>query len=267
MRRRASRIIRREDGITARTRCLRSAVAAAVMGAAIAGVAPRTGAQDLVPRAALELLQATPPAPVAMPSSRAPHPVSLKRAMLYSALVPGLGEAYSGHPYRAVLQGSAEAAVWTSYATFKVQEGLREDRAREFAIHEAGAVPNGDEDYYKAVGQYLRAEGPGMWNEFVRRRARDTGEVVGREYTGAEAWAWTSEASFDRYRKLRRDMLTAGDRATNTLAFALLNRVVSVVSVMQAVRADHAHEHRLGMRIDPGRDPFEVARIGLWEHF
>jgi hypothetical protein len=246
------------------------AIAAAAIGAAMPGAATRVAAQEasaLLPRASLDLLQATPPPSMGTTTMNAPHTVSLKRAALYSALLPGLGEAYSGHPYRAVVQGSAEAAIWISYATFKVQKGLRGDRAREFAIYYAGAVQSGNEDYFKAIGQYLRAEGPGMWNEYVRRRARDTGEIVGREYTGAEAWAWTSQDSFDRYRILRRDMLTAGDHATNTLAFLLLNRVVSVVSVVQAVRSDHAHAREFGLRIDPGYAPLQVARVGLWDRF
>jgi len=246
------------------------AVAVATIVALTTGVAAPAGAQTsppMLPRASLDLLQATPPPTAAVPTAGARHPVSLKRAVLYSALLPGLGEAYSGHPYRATIQFTAEGVIWASYATFKVQENLREDRAREFAIYYAGAVANGDEAYYKAVGQYLRAEGPGMWNEYVRRRARDTGEIVGREYTGVEAWAWTSQESFGRYRTLRRDMLSAGDNATNTLAFLLLNRVVSMVSVVQAVRSDHAHAQQLGLRIDPGHAPFDVARVGLWDRF
>jgi hypothetical protein len=184
-----------------------------------------------------------------------------------SAFLPGLGEAYTGHTTRALISGSAEAAIWISYATFKVQENVRGDRSREFAVHYAGALASGDEDYFKAVGQFVRAEGAGMWNEYVRRQARDTGEVIGREYVGPEAWAWTSDERYADYRDLRRDMLTANDHASSALAFAIVNRVVSVVSVMQAVRSDHKHEQRLGLRLDAGTSPTQIARVGLWNPF
>jgi hypothetical protein len=192
----------------------------------------------------------------------------MKKAALLSALLPGLGEAYAGHSTRAVVQMSAEAAIWISYATFQVQEDLRSDRARDFAVHYAGALANGDEEYYKAVGQALRAEGPGQWNEYVRRQERDTGEDVGREYTGQEAWAWTSDERFEDYRELRRDMLSADENATTALAFAIVNRVVSVVSVCQAVRSDHKHaEQALGFRLDSGASSRQVARLGIWNRF
>jgi hypothetical protein len=221
----------------------------------------------LLPRAGLDFLQVQPPPAAARSPAGAPRYVPMWKAALLSAVLPGLGEAYSGHTNRAIVQGSVEAGIWISYATFKVQEDLRGDRAREFAIHYAGAVSSGNEDYYKAVGQFLRAEGPGMWNEYVRRQLRDTGEVVGREYTGGEAWAWTSEERYIDYRRLRRDMLTADDRATNMLAFAILNRVVSVASVVQAVRSDHARAREFGLRIEPGDGRFEIGRLGLWNRF
>jgi hypothetical protein len=222
---------------------------------------------SLLPRPGLQALQTQAPPATGMAAPAQQRHVPIWQAALMSAALPGLGEAYTGHTNRAVMSMTAEAAIWISYATFQVQENLRGDRAREFAIHYAGAITNGDEDYYKAVGQFERAEGAGMWNEFVRRELRDTGETVGREYTGAEAWAWTSEDRFGQYRDLRRDMLTADDRAKGALAFAILNRVVSVVSVVQAVRSDHKREQQLGLRLESGDSPTQLARLGLWNRF
>jgi hypothetical protein len=198
-----------------------------------------------------------------------PRRVSIARAALLSALVPGLGEYYSGHRTRALVSGTAEAAVWTSYVTFKVQEDLRGDRAIEYAIAYAGATPGSDDDYFQAVGQFLRAEGPGMWNEFVRRRERDTGEILGREYFGDDAWAWPSVDRFIEYRELRKASLSAGERATNALAFAIVNRVVSVASVVQAVRSDHKRQDRaLGLRLAPVLEPAGLAwRFGVERRF
>lgn len=225
-----------------------------------------------VPRPGLYALQNPAPqatAPTPATDGAAPAGRSVYRAAFLSALVPGLGEYYTGHRYRALVSGTLEGAVWTSFVTFKVQEQLRGDRAIEYATSYAGAAAGADEEYYKAVGQFLRAEGPGQWNEFVRRRARDTGEIVGREYEGGEAWAWTSLDRFIDYRQLRKGKLTAADRATNALAFALVNRIVSVVSVVQAVRSDHSRSERaLGLRLEahPGLEAPEW-RVGLGGRF
>jgi len=236
--------------------------------------AAMSGTDVFLPRPGLHALQN--PAPEVQAAGMTPGdaggtggPVSVYQAALRSALLPGWGEHYSGHNTRALVSGTCEGAIWTSYIAFKVQEDVRGERAIEYATAYAGALAGGDEDYYKAVGQFRRAEGPGMWNEFVRRRERDTGEVVGREYTGSEAWAWTSIDRFVDYRQLRKGKLTAGDHATNALAFALVNRIISVVSVVQAVRSDHARTERaLGLRLEahPGREAPEW-RLGLAGRF
>jgi len=248
-----------------------ASLALAAGAAAMDARATFTAPPPLVPSARLQLLQETGGMARAAESPRAAAPKgTIYRAALLSALVPGLGEYVSGHRTRALISGAAEAGIWTSFITFKVQEDLRSDRAREYAFAFAGARPGGDEDYFKAMSLFVRAEGPGQWNEFVRRRSRDTGEVVGREYFGDEAWAWTSIERFIEYRQLRRGMLSADDHAKNAIAFAIANRIVSIVSTVQAIRSDshHAEEGGLGLRLEfggPGAAP--GACLGLVNRF
>jgi hypothetical protein len=244
-----------------------------ILALGLAGAAParaQTAPVSILPRPALQALQ-TASAPADEPAQLlSPHRKRMYKAALMSALVPGLGEYYTGHRRRALISGTLEAAIWTSFITFKVQEDLRGDRAIDYAVAFAGARPDGDDDYYKAVGQFLRSDGPGQWNEFVRRRARDTGEIVGREYGSGEGWAWSSLDRFIDYRGLRKDELTARDHARNALAVAIANRIVSMVSVVQAVRADaqRDEEQGLGLKLELGTTPAQqLARVGLWDRF
>ena len=230
---------------------------------------------SVLPRPGLHALQVTPPgssSPEMAVQGGGSRP--MYKAVLLSAAVPGLGEYYSGHLDRAVVFGSFEGAVWTSFITFRVQENLRARRAKEYAVAFAGArYPSchgcPDEDnYYKAVSQFLRNDGPGEWNEYVRRKLRDTGETVGHEYDGADGWAWTSQDRFEQYRTLRRQKLTAHDHATNALAFAVVNRIASIVDVVQAVRSGRGKEKRFGLKLEIGSLlPAPQARVGLWNHF
>src|SRR5881628_3525722 len=58
---------------------------------------------------------------VAAPSPLLPRQATYRAALL-SAVLPGAGEYYIGHTSRALLMGTLEGAVWTSYITFRVQE-------------------------------------------------------------------------------------------------------------------------------------------------
>ena len=240
-------------------------------GIAVCPAARAAAGQDasLLPRPGLQALQSSTmqaPEPQSAMSSL-PPPRELKWGLLLSAALPGAGEYYAGHMNRALAFGTVEAGIWISYATFKVQEDLRSDRAIEYAVAVAGAVPPdpgdgiADDDYFAAMAQFQRSEGQGQWNEFVRRRARDTGEVVGVEYTGDAAWAWPSEDHFVRYRDIRKSQLEAEDNATNMLAVAIVNRIASMVDVFQAMRSDAKQREELqqgfGLHLRLGHTPRE----------
>lgn len=249
------------------SRCCNTAAVICIVAAASVGTAQED--TSLLPRPSLQALDQPVDATAQPMPATAPKQVSLARAATLSAILPGLGEYYSGHNTRALLSGMGEAAVWISYGTFKVQEDVRGDRAIEYAIAYAGGTPGADDDYYQAMGQFQRAEGPGMWNEFVRKRERDTGEIVGVEYHGEDAWAWPSIERFIEYRELRQGSLAAAERATNALAFAIVSRVVSVISVVQAVRSDQKHaEAQFGVRMAPRLEPEGIAwRVGVEQRF
>lgn len=202
---------------------------------------------------------------------QATEPKSMRTALLLSALLPGLGEAYSGHSGRALVFFTVEGGIWISYATFKSQESLRRDRAIEFAVATAGAVPDGNDDYYSAMARFLRSDGPGQWNEFVRRRKRDFNEDVGVEYLGEAGWAWPSTDHFFDYRDLRRAQLEASDNATNMLAVLIVNRIASMLDVVQAMRSDakkREKEGQFGLKLELGRTPGEpLARLMLRNRF
>jgi hypothetical protein len=253
----------------------RAWIAAAILAAAALGPQAARGAADgLLPRPALGALEAAmqepPPLPTAPgPGQSVPRHPSLKWALLMSAVYPGTGELYAGHRNRGLMFATAETGIWITYATFSVQEDLRFDHAVDYAVAVAGAVPDGNDDYYTAVAQFLRTDGPGQWNEYVRRKARD-GEPVGVEYSGDAAWAWPSVDQFLNYRDLRRRSLEAGDNATNMLAVALVNRIASMLDVVQAMRSDASkrEENQLGLRLQLGRTPGEMlARLVVQKRF
>lgn len=162
---------------------------------------------------------------------------SLGRAMLYSLLLPGAGEAYMGYNTRAKVAMGTEIVIWSGFALFRYQGGLREDKYKEMARIQAGVEGERDEDYYLTISYYLSNED---YNVDVLREARflypdnrdeqlEYWEQNG--YFGEEGWAWpTVDAMLD-YADVRTDGKKSYRRATLMIGFAVLNRMISTVGL------------------------------------
>lgn len=195
-----------------------------------------------------------------------------RRAMLYSLILPGLGQHYSGRKERARVGFAVEAAIWASFLAFNVQEGQREDRYIEFAERFAGVETSGkDSDYWRTIANFERAEGDaGSANELVRRQARalypdDRAAQQAYEqangYFGDRVWDWQTSDNLARYRQLRGRAIDSGDRATYSIALALVHRVISVIDAARvANQANKAAAGQTNLLEPRGRLGFKLAR-------
>jgi hypothetical protein len=172
---------------------------------------------------------------------------SLSRAMLYSLLLPGTGEAYMGYNTRAKAALGAEVAIWAGFAYFTHQGGLREDRFKEMAYINAGVTGERDDDYYQAIAYYLTNYD---YNVDVLREARfyypydrdlqlEYWEENG--YFDADAWEWSTLEAMREYRDVRTESRKSYRRATLMLGFAVLNRMISMVGLYVSFKAGEQH--------------------------
>jgi hypothetical protein len=161
-----------------------------------------------------------------------------RKAMLYSLLLPGLGEYWLGHRTRAQIFFATEAGIWTAFGVFRVQGGNRKDRYREWASVFAGTPERDNDEYYRVLANYISSEGPFSANETVRRQARalypDDREaqdayLLANGHFGDDAWEWESEEAFDRYKQIRKSSLDSYDNASLTLGLLVANRLLSVL--------------------------------------
>ncbi len=169
-----------------------------------------------------------------------PELKNVKLAMLYSLLLPGLGESYLGHKGRATVFFVAEGAIWTSFAVFRIQGNHREELYKEFAEVHAGVAQRDDEDFYRTIGNFIAADGPFSANEQVRRQARsihpDDREAQDEyfeenAYTGDDAWRWLSEDRLERYGEMRGSAQNAYHNSELAVGLLVANRILSVVDV------------------------------------
>lgn len=162
---------------------------------------------------------------------------SMGKALLLSLVVPGTGQQYIGSHKRARGMWVAEAAIWTTYAVFTVQGSNREDKYKEMAGMFAGVSGSRDDDYYEAIGYYITNY---EYNIDVKNESRyiypydpalQDQYVLDNGYFGGDAWEWDSVDRQLEYKDTRTASKESYRRATLTVGFAVLNRMVSMIDV------------------------------------
>ena len=172
--------------------------------------------------------------------------LSMTRAILYSLLLPGLGDWYAGRKDRATAFFIVDAALWTTFIVFQVQGHQREDAYKEFAQIFAG-VENTDhsDDFYSTVGQFASSD---EYEADFKKESRldlwpDVGydalenHYVDNRLADFEEWAWHSFESRVDYRQMRSSSKLSYRRSSYLLAAAALNRVIASVFAYQAVKS------------------------------
>lgn len=205
--------------------------------------------------------------------ARVSNRVSPGRAMLYSLLLPGLGQQYAGRVERARLSYVIEGAIWTSFAVFRLQSAAQKDRFIEYAQRVGSVNPSGkDDEYWRLIANYERSEGDaGSANEFVRRQARalypdDRAAQQAYEqangYFGDMAWDWQTSDNLVRYKQLRSRSIDSHDRGRYSIALALVHRVISVIDVARIARIENRAEESGQNRALEPRGQFGLALGG-----
>jgi hypothetical protein len=177
--------------------------------------------------------------------------ISMRRAILYSLLLPGLGEYYAGRTLRAKAFFAVEAGIWTSFAVLRAQGYMREDRYKKFAVEFAGiSGTDFSDDFYKTIGQYdsssdyeaeFKAEGRvEIWPD-VGYYALEQYYVENR-ITDFEEWAWDSFERRIEFHEMRSSSRLAYRRSLYMIAAAAANRVASAFSTYQIFKSGRGQD-------------------------
>ncbi|MBN1886263.1 MAG: hypothetical protein JW876_12170 [Candidatus Krumholzibacteriota bacterium] len=187
---------------------------------------------------------------------------------LASFLLPGLGQQRLGHTVRSRVYFALEGAAWVAIGSFLWQGYAREEAYRDYAVAFANiASADLDDDYYKMIAGYRSSDGPGGYNEYIRREARDLyptdAEAMENYYeanaiVGDQSWRWENETAFDRYRDLRDGSRSSYRRALYAGVFAAMLRVVSTVDAVRLAQGANA-EPALSLELDHRGGLFMLA--------
>ncbi|MCX5752529.1 MAG: hypothetical protein NTW97_02650 [Candidatus Krumholzibacteria bacterium] len=174
--------------------------------------------------------------------------ISAMNAAAWSLLLPGLGQQRAGHTLSAKIFYGIEAATWISVASFLWMGYDREHTYKDYAVVFANVQGTShSKDFYRTIGEYMASDGPGGYNEAVRREARDLyypnlaaieSYYRARAMTGDESWTWRDEHEYRRYGDIRDGSRFAYRVALYSAIGAAALRIVSAADAVRIVRID-----------------------------
>lgn len=150
-------------------------------------------------------------------------------AILFSLLLPGMGELYANEFESGKYFTIADGLLWGTLAGFNIYGNWQEKNYRSFAETNAGINSDGKEsDFFANVGSYLSVEDYNKAQELKRE--------FGKVYDPQKYfWNWKNNDM----RKEYRGMWSSSENAFNNMRFVagalILNRLISAINAVRLV--------------------------------
>jgi len=152
-------------------------------------------------------------------------------AILYSLLLPGMGELYAGNYSTGKYFTIADGVIWGFFTGMTIYGNNKEDDYRSYAKAYGGVNLEGkDDEYFANISLYENID------EFNREKElnRDFNEIYDID---TYYWEWEGTSQRREYR----DLWLSSENAKNNVRFAVgalvLNRIVSAIFAVRAVSA------------------------------
>lgn len=151
-------------------------------------------------------------------------------AILYSVLLPGMGELYAEGYESGKYFTIAEAALWVTYGGMRYYSNRQRDNYFAYAESYGGVTNMGGKngDFYADIGNYLNISD---FNDDMARQGR-----FEKMYNlTTHFWSWNSNSD----RKSYRELWTSSESWSNNLRFVvggmILNRIASAINAVRLV--------------------------------
>lgn len=148
-------------------------------------------------------------------------------AILYSALIPGMGEWYAEDFSSGYYFTAAEAALWSVYLGMSSYASWQKNNYTSFAAVEGSVnTENKSGEFFADIGNYTSIEQFNDEKAFYR-------QFDNMYDPKTHFWKWENETE----RKAYRTMWLASQRSNNNLRFVvggmLLNRLISIINAVR----------------------------------
>ncbi len=196
---------------------------------------------------------------------------SRKGAMLRSALLPGWGQMHLGHSTRGIIFMSFDALTWAGVGLSYLEGTFNRDDYTWLAASEAGIHVSGrSNDFLNDLSNFPSSA---EFNDYIHRLARyyypDDPDAQRQYYEsharyGEDGWSWSSDAARDQFADGLRKSKEWFRRSLYIAAFALVNRVVSVID---ASLLDESHPGVYTSLVFPERRDFSSFKFSIGARF
>ncbi|MDP8202837.1 MAG: hypothetical protein P9M11_11960 [Candidatus Tenebribacter burtonii] len=187
--------------------------------------------------------------------------LSVKKAMLYSALVPGLGEVYTQNYSKGAFFIAAETAIIFSYFRMQSERDWAINSYKQYAFSIVGVSKDMDDAYYQLIQNYMSSE---EYNDDIIRDARNYFLIYNTDPEGYEeyletylipevnSWHWDNINEWSEYTKLRLKKQDYEIYSNFAFAAAILNRIISVIdSAMEVKKFNRSGQYLGKLSVQP----------------
>ena len=155
---------------------------------------------------------------------------SVGLGIIYSLLLPGMGELYADAYNTGKYFTIADGVLWGTLIGMSAYSNWQEDNYKAYAASTGGVIndSNKDEDFYANIGDYTSVY---TYND-QKALERNFDEMYDEE---AYFWKWNTTDE----RRAYRDMWNSSETASNNIRFVvgglILNRIVSAINAARLV--------------------------------
>jgi len=156
-------------------------------------------------------------------------------AMLYSALLPGMGELYAGDYSFGKYLTITDGVLWGTFIGVSSHANNLEDNYKSYATSMGSAnVESKDDKYFADIGNYVDID------QYNRRQELDRNfAAVYDEAT--HYWKWDGQSERSEYRTMWKSSETANNNLRFIAGALILNRVVSIINAVRIVAKHNNH--------------------------
>lgn len=170
---------------------------------------------------------------------------STKKAMLLSAISPGMGQFYTRNYTKGAVFLVADLSIWLAFSRFNYEEKLAVDKYKIYALNVGGVEAVPSKEYYQTIQKYQSSDD---YNLNVERFARDYYLIINNDPVGYEqylqsnlvpaeyTWDWKNAKNLEKYQDLRRDKQDLEIYSNFAIAAVIINRVISVIDAVKSTK-------------------------------